>query len=293
MLRIMRIRMKQISSCMALLLAMSCALPVMANPTIQLEDTSALSRKFPRFIQPFVGVFGDLNSEGVSSKLTNAGLAFGSHLDFWRLHGSLNIYRYNKLKSDIGFLDNVYNYDLKASFCVTKLKDMGLSLIGTYDAGKRPMVLEQDKDKGGALLSTETGLPVLKETDDKYFLTTQLPFYGLGIGFLVKNKRIRSDVSFLEISLRYLFIDKSVLSSADVIELSPYNINVPIQYKSDGLKLKKQGLMFQVSMDKGLFGGFLMLGTRPLLYADYVTIDRLKPIQSSLITRFSLHFKIL
>ena len=256
-------------------------------------DTSKNNFNFPHYIQPYIGLFGDLNAEGSSAKLTNAGLCAGAHLDFWRFHCTANVYRYNKLKNDIGFLDNVFNYDLKGSVVVTKSKDLGLSLIGTYDFGNRPMVLEQNKDKGGALISTETGLPVLKEESEKYFLTTTQSYYGLGFGLLIKNKRIKKDITLCEISLRYLFVDKTTFGTSNAIELSPYNINVPQQYLSDGLKARNRGLMFQIALDKGFAGGSLLMGTRPVLYADNIRNEKLKPIESSLLIRLSIHFKIL
>jgi hypothetical protein len=294
MLEIMKINKRRIEkSAFLLLFCFICNSISIFALQVTPDDSIKPNKTFPRYIQPFIGVFGDLNAEGSSSKLTNAGITAGAHIDFWRFHCTANLYRYNKLKNDIGFLDNVYNYDLKASILVTKNKAFGLSLIGSYDFGARPMVIEQSKDKGGVLLSNETGLGLVQEQDQKYFLSTQQPYYGLGFGFLVKNNRIKKDVSFCEISLRYLFVDKSSFSQNKEIELSPYNINVPQSYVSDGLKLKNRGVMFQVSLGKGFFGGSLAMGTRPLLYVDNVRGAKLKPLESSLLLRLSFHFKIL
>ncbi len=250
---------------------------------------------------PKIGIQNEINTG--SDKVFYLPFAGEMEVKIPFFHATAAGYYYRTVANNFEPIPNVMSFDLSAALAFGK-KETSFLLGGVYSYNNRSYGIDYESSNGNEFVintnsiyiqNTENGKEwtqsgVTKEEDVRIHFSKALPYFGAGLGYRSISPSGR-DKDFITLMVYFYWCPYKIDESQNIIQ-SPYQINVPIEYSIKGLKYQYRGLGMEMKYNFYNFGLNLKMGTKPNIYVQDPTEDKLSAFQRAFIisTGFFLTF---
>lgn len=214
-------------------------------------------------------------------------------------HASAAGYYYRTVGNNFEAIPNVMSYDLSAALVLGK-KETSFLLGGVYSLNNRSYGIDYESSNGNEYAFNTNSIYIqnaengkewtqsgeTKEEDVRVHFSKPLPYYGAGFGFISVSPSGK-EKDFITVMFYYYWCPSKVNESQTLIQ-SPYQINVPIEYSIKGLKYQYRGLGMEMKYNFYNFGLNLKMGTKPNVYVQDPSVDKLKAFERAFNMSFGM-----